>query len=63
MLFRSIAGYFERYPGIRRYIDTIKEEARRTGSVTTQLGRRRPIPELRAGNPESFPLSEGSNPP
>lgn len=46
-----IAGYFERYPGIRRYIDTIKEEARSTGSVTTQLGRRRPIPELRAGNP------------
>jgi DNA polymerase-1 len=46
-----IAGYFERYPGIRRYIDTIKEEARTNGSVTTQLGRRRPIPELRAGNP------------
>ena len=46
-----IAGYFERYPGIRRYIDTIKEEARTHGSVTTQLGRRRPIPELRAGNP------------
>lgn len=46
-----IAGYFERYPGIRRYIDAIKEEARARGSVTTQLGRRRPIPELRAGNP------------
>ncbi len=46
-----IAGYFERYPGIRRYIVTIKEEARTNGSVTTQLGRRRPIPELRAGNP------------
>ena len=46
-----IAGYFERYPGIRRYIDTIKAEARTTGYVTTQLGRRRPIPELRAGNP------------
>ena len=46
-----IAGYFERYPGIRRYIDTIKEKARTNGSVTTQLGRRRPIPELRAGNP------------
>ncbi|NBO52338.1 MAG: DNA polymerase I [bacterium] len=46
-----IAGYFERYPGIRTYIDTIKEEARNLGAVTTQLGRRRPIPELRAGNP------------
>ena len=46
-----IAGYFERYPGIKRYIDTIKEEARANGAVTTQLGRRRPIPELRAANP------------
>ena len=46
-----IAGYFERYPGIKRYIDTIKEEARAHGAVTTQLGRRRPIPELRAANP------------
>ena len=46
-----ISGYFERYPGIKRYIDTIKEEARTHGAVTTQLGRRRPIPELRAGNP------------
>jgi DNA polymerase-1 len=46
-----IAGYFERYPGIKRYIDTIKVEARTHGAVTTQLGRRRPIPELRAANP------------
>ena len=46
-----IAGYFERYPGIKRYIETIKEEARASGAVTTQLGRRRPIPELRAANP------------
>jgi DNA polymerase-1 len=46
-----IAGYFERYPGIKRYIDTIKEEARASGFVTTQLGRKRPIPELRAANP------------
>ena len=46
-----IAGYFERYPGIKRYIDTIKVEARAHGAVTTQLGRRRPIPELRAANP------------
>lgn len=46
-----ISGYFERYPGIKRYIDTIKEQAREEGAVTTQLGRRRPIPELRAPNP------------
>ena len=46
-----IAGYFDRYPGIKRYIDTIKAQAREEGAVTTQLGRRRPIPELRAPNP------------
>ncbi|MEY4046075.1 MAG: hypothetical protein RIR19_544 [Chloroflexota bacterium] len=45
-----ITGYFERYPGIKRYIDTIKVQAREEGAVTTQLGRRRPIPELRAPN-------------
>ena len=45
-----IAGYFERYPGIKRYIDTIKVHAREEGAVTTQLGRRRPIPELRSPN-------------
>ncbi len=43
-----IDGYFDRYAGVRRFmIDTI-EEAREKGLVTTLLGRRRPLPDLKS---------------
>ncbi|WP_139905186.1 DNA polymerase I [Clostridium thermarum] len=42
--------YFERYPGVRRYMDTIIEEAQKKGYVTTVLNRRRYIPEVNASN-------------
>jgi DNA polymerase-1 len=45
-----IDRYFERYPGIRAFIDRCIEEARRTGYAETILGRRRPIPELSSRN-------------
>ena len=45
---RYIASYFERYAGVRRYLETVVAEARERGFVTTILGRRRPIPELRS---------------
>ncbi len=35
-----IAAYFERYPGIRDYMERTKEEARRLGYVVTPFGRR-----------------------
>ena len=35
-----IAAYFERYPGIRDYMERTKEEARRLGYVLTPFGRR-----------------------
>ncbi len=35
-----IAAYFERYPGIRAYMERTKEEARIHGYVTTPFGRR-----------------------
>lgn len=35
-----IAAYFERYPGIRDFMERTKEEARRRGYVTTPFGRR-----------------------
>ena len=43
---RFIDAYFERYPGVRRFIDTTQEEARSSLVVKTLLGRRRPIPEI-----------------
>ena len=35
-----IDAYFERYPGIRAYMDRAKEEARKQGFVTTLFGRK-----------------------
>ncbi len=46
-----INSYFAAYSGISYYMLHIKETARRDGFVQTLLGRKRQIPELRAGNP------------
>ena len=40
--------YFERYSGVRRYMDSIVEQAKRNGFVSTILGRRRYLPELQS---------------
>jgi DNA polymerase-1 len=45
-----IAAYFEKYPGVRKYLDNTKEQARRMGYVETILGRRRYIPEVNSPN-------------
>ena len=45
-----IAAYFERFQGIRRYLDSMVEFAREHGYVQTIFGRRRYIPELRDRN-------------
>jgi len=46
-----IASYFERFSGVRAYLETMKEQARERGYVETLLGRRRYIPEMRSRNP------------
>lgn len=45
-----IARYFERFQGIRAYLDSMVEFAREHGYVQTIFGRRRYIPELRDRN-------------
>jgi DNA polymerase-1 len=45
-----IERYFERYPGVRAWLDRTVEEAKRTGYVETLLGRRRYLPEIRSEN-------------
>jgi len=45
-----IARYFERFQGVRRYLDATIESARELGYVQTIFGRRRYIPELRDRN-------------
>ncbi len=41
-----IEQYFETYPGVKRFLDHMVEQAKKQGYVTTMYGRRRPIPEL-----------------
>jgi len=45
-----IEQYFQRFPGVRRYLDEQMEKARQTGYVETLTGRRRYIPEINARN-------------
>lgn len=45
-----IAAYFERFSGVRRYLDEMVATAHERGYVETLLGRRRFIPELKSRN-------------
>ena len=45
-----IEQYFQTYPGVKKFLDTMVESARKDGYVTTMYGRRRPIPELSSSN-------------
>src|SRR5436305_1882737 len=46
-----IRAYFDRFPGIRAYMERIKTDARRTGYVETIFGRKCFIPGIRDANP------------
>ena len=54
---RYIDAYFARFEGVKAYIDRTVAEAKANGYVTTLLGRRRPIPELR-GDPTQRSFGE-----
>jgi DNA polymerase-1 len=45
-----IDRYFERYKGVRQFIDRTLEETRRSQTVRTMLGRVRPIPDILSSN-------------
>ncbi len=45
-----IAAYFEKYAGVRAFIDRTLEEARRDLKVKTLFGRMRPIPDINSKN-------------
>ena len=46
-----IKKYFERFPGIRDYMEATKAEARRQGYVKTLFGRKVHYPEINTKNP------------
>ena len=45
-----IAAYFERYQGVRKFMDDTLSGARASDAVHTLLGRRRLIPDIKSGN-------------
>ena len=45
-----IANYFEKYAGVRKFIDRTLEDARREMKVRTLFGRVRPIPDINSKN-------------
>ena len=53
-----IQRYFERFPAVRRFIDATIEKAEQEGYVSTLMGRRRRIPELRSSQRQRRQLGE-----
>src|SRR5262245_6511291 len=53
-----IRKYFERFPGIRDYMEETKTACRREGFVTTLFGRRMYYPDIKASNPSLRSFNE-----
>jgi DNA polymerase-1 len=53
-----IDRYFERYEGVKAFIEKTLEETRRRGSVRTMFGRMRPIPDIQSRNPNQRGFAE-----
>jgi DNA polymerase I len=53
-----IKKYFERFPGIRAFMDATKEACRQSGYVTTLFGRRCHYPDITASNPSIRSFNE-----
>ena len=45
-----VSLYFERYPGVKKYMDNIREQARDQGYVETLFGRRLYLPDINNKN-------------
>ena len=45
-----IERYFQRYPGVQRYMDKAVADGKALGYAQTLFGRRRPLPELSSSN-------------
>jgi DNA polymerase I len=51
-------AYFERFGGIRDYLDGVVDDARQTGYTETTLGRRRYLPDLTSDNGQRRQMAE-----
>ncbi len=53
-----IKRYFETYPGIKSFLDSLVESAKEKGYAETMFGRKRPVPELKSKNFSQRSLGE-----
>jgi len=53
-----IRAYFERYSGVRRWLDQTIAEVRSSGVSVNMFGRRRPIPDMQSRNPNARNFAE-----
>ena len=57
---RYVERYFQRYPGVRRFMDETRAQAREQGYVETVFGRRLYLPDIRSGNQQTRQYAERS---
>jgi DNA polymerase I len=55
-----VERYFQRYPGVRRFMDQTRQQARESGYVETVFGRRLYLPDIRSGNSQTRQYAERS---
>jgi DNA polymerase I len=55
-----VQRYFERYPGVRQFMDNTRTQARELGYVETVFGRRLYLPDIRSGNVQLRQYAERS---
>ena len=55
---KYIKNYFERYVGVRRFIDATIAKVRQTGVTKTLFGRERPIPDINSRNANARGFAE-----
>jgi DNA polymerase I len=55
-----VERYFQRYPGVRRFMDDTRRQARESGFVETVYGRRLYLPDIRSGNNQTRQYAERS---
>ncbi len=55
-----VERYFQRYPGVRRFMDDTRKQARERGFVETVYGRRLYLPDIRSGNVQTRQYAERS---
>ena len=55
-----VERYFQRYPGVKRFMDETRAQARESGYVETVFGRRLYLPDIRSGNTQLRQYAERS---